>query len=102
MKRFFVGDNLHDSDRKKLLPAVGKDWYLIIQRHRLARCQARPVFVLGAFIFTLVIFSADFARAATVMENFEQSGDSGYPSKWRASNDDAKTIYRIESENGNR
>ena len=102
MKRIFVDDNLYDSGHTKWLPAVCKDWRHMIQGHRLARWQTRPVFALSACIFTLVLFGADFARAATVMENFEQSGDSGFPSKWRASNDDAKTIYRIEVENGNR
>jgi Protein of unknown function (DUF3047) len=63
--------------------------------------QARSVVALNACILTLSFFSVDLTWAATVLENFEQSGTNGFPSKWRASNDDAKTIYRIEAENGN-
>jgi Protein of unknown function (DUF3047) len=63
--------------------------------------QARSVVALNACILTLSFFSVDFTWAATVLENFEQSGTNGFPSKWRASNDDAKTIYRIEAESGN-
>jgi Protein of unknown function (DUF3047) len=68
---------------------------------RLGRWQARSVVALNACILTLSFFSVDFTWAATVLENFEQSGTNGFPSKWRASNDDAKTIYRIEAESGN-
>jgi hypothetical protein len=74
---------------------------MTIFRFNLDRWQARSVFALTACIFILSIFIADSAGAATVLENFEQSGTNGFPSKWRASNDDAKTIYRIEAENGN-
>jgi hypothetical protein len=38
----------------------------------------------------------------TVLENFEQQDTYQFPSKWRSRNDDAKKIYRIESESGNR
>jgi Protein of unknown function (DUF3047) len=67
----------------------------------LDRWQARSVVALNACILTLSLFSADLTWAASVLENFEQSGTNGFPSKWRASNDEAKMIYRIEAESGN-
>lgn len=63
--------------------------------------QALPRSTLLACAFALMLFTVDSVRAATVLENFEQAGANGFPSKWRVSNETAKTIYRIESEKGN-
>jgi hypothetical protein len=100
MKRFFTA--MSNTGYGKFVLAAGKDWRHTIHGFGLDRWQDQSVFALSACILTLSLFSAEFARAATVLENFEQSGTNGFPSKWRGSNDDAKTIYRIESENGNR
>jgi hypothetical protein len=74
---------------------------MTIFRSGLNRWQGWSVFALNRCILILSILIVDFASAATVLENFEQSGTNGFPAKWRASNDDAKTIYRIEAESGN-
>jgi DUF3047 family protein len=102
MKRFFTSNDMRHPSRTEFFPAGGKDWGRMIQGFRLVRRHALLTFAVGACILTFVLFSAEFARAATLLENFEQSGTNGFPSKWRGSNDDAKNIYRIESENGNR
>ena len=93
MKRFLMTND--SSDRPDFLH--GKD-----RRCFLFRTRALVLSVVGAFIVALGLSHAGSAGAATVLEDFEQSGTSGLPPKWRATNDDAKTIYRIESENGNR
>ena len=98
MKLFFTAINTRD---RKFVPAAGKDWGHPIHGFRWDRWLAQSVFALSACILTLSLFSVDSMWAATVLENFEQYGNNGFPSKWRASNDDAKTIYRIESESGN-
>jgi len=98
MKLFFTAINTRD---RKFVPAAGKDWGHPIHGFRRDRWLAQSVFALSACILTLSLFSVDSMWAATVLENFEQYGNNGFPSKWRASNDDAKIIYRIESESGN-
>ncbi len=100
MKRFFTA--MTNTGYRKFVPAAGKDWRHPIQGFGLDRWQAQSVFAFAACILILTLFSVDFTWAATVLENFEQYGANGLPSKWRGSNDDAKTIYRIESEKGNR
>jgi hypothetical protein len=93
---------MSNTNYRTFVLAAGKDWHHTIHGLGLDRCQAQSVFALSACMFTLsLFFSVDFTRAATVLENFEQYGNNGFPSKWRGSNDDAKTIYRIESESGN-
>ena len=72
-----------------------------LARHRFVRWPVLPLSALSACVLTLVLLMADSAHAETVLENFE-TGVNGFPSKWRVSNDTAKTIYRIESEKGNR
>lgn len=42
------------------------------------------------------------APGAVVLENFEGYENDSFPEKWRAMKKDARTIYRIEAENGNR
>jgi hypothetical protein len=42
------------------------------------------------------------ATAGTTLEDFEQYQDGAFPEKWRARNKDARNIYRVASENGNR
>jgi hypothetical protein len=99
MKPFFTASS--NTVDRKFVPATGKDWRHTIHGFGLDRWHAQSVFALSACILTLSLFSVDSTWAATVLENFEQYGNNGFPSKWRASNDDAKAIYRIESESGN-
>lgn len=42
------------------------------------------------------------APGAVVLENFEGYENDGFPEKWRAMKEEARTIYHIEAENGNR
>lgn len=42
------------------------------------------------------------APAATLLEHFDQYAEGTFPTKWRGKNSDAQSIYRIESEGGNR
>ncbi len=42
------------------------------------------------------------APGAVVLENFEGYENDSFPEKWRAMKEDARTIYHIEAENGNR
>jgi hypothetical protein len=62
----------------------------------------RAALTLSACVIALLLLHTGSGLAVTVLEDFEQAVGNGFPSKWRASDKDAKTIYRIESENGNR
>jgi hypothetical protein len=98
MKRLFTAMS---TGYRAVVPAAGNEWRHTIHGFGLGRWQTQSVFALSACILTLSLFYVDFTSAATVLENFQQYGNNGFPSKWRASNDDAKTIYRIESESSN-
>lgn len=45
---------------------------------------------------------AELVPGAVVLENFESYANDSFPEKWRVMKKDARTIYRIEAENGNR
>jgi hypothetical protein len=91
-----------DLDHVEFLSGPGDAGRRIVGVLRLARRRARPVVPISVSIITLLLLIANFAYAASVLENFEQYATGSLPSKWRGSNDNAKTIYRIESEKGNR
>jgi len=50
----------------------------------------------------LLLCSAVVASGFTVLENFEAYSNEAFPSKWRCRSDEARKIYRVESEGGNR
>jgi len=47
-------------------------------------------------------FAADIAPQGHVLEDFEGYALHTFPPKWRVHNDEARKIYRIETENDNR
>ena len=49
----------------------------------------------------MVVRSADFSPGFTVLENFESYPSSAFPTTWRRAKDDARLIYRVETENDN-
>jgi len=53
------------------------------------------------FVLALMLW-AGLAHGSSTLENFEHYEVQSFPSKWRASDEEAKVVYRIESENGNR
>jgi hypothetical protein len=63
--------------------------------------QPNPAFFLFLFI-QLLVCNVGFTAGFTILENFETYGDGAFPSKWRSRSDEARKIYRIESEDGNR
>jgi hypothetical protein len=92
-----IGNSSNDLRRTAACLNVRDD----LTRHRFVRWSVLPLSALSACVLTLVLLMADSVPAETVLENFE-TDVNGFPSKWRVSNDTAKTIYRIESEKGNR
>jgi Protein of unknown function (DUF3047) len=98
MKPLSIGNQVSDPNQGQFIADAGNVRRAII--HALPR-RLTAILAVNAVILAVVVCSAHLAGASTVLENFEQSGADGFPSKWRGSNDDAKTIYRIESENGN-
>ena len=74
----------------------------MIQRVSDGRRRLLGRIVLGVLTFALVLRGVEWACAFTVLDNFEEYGANGFPSKWRSRNDDASKIYRIDTENGNR
>jgi len=58
------------------------------------------VCLTGGLLFSLILWGAELPDDFTVLENFEQHGNNKFPAKWRSRNDDARKIYRIESESG--
>ena len=101
MKQLCVNNDLRPFiNRTRLKPAVRKARGKFTQKPRLLR--GRPALILSTCMMAFLLLRAGPGLAATVLENFEQSAENGFPSKWRASDEDGKTIYRIESENGNR
>ena len=99
MKRFSIGNPVSHPDHGQFIAEPSKLRHAII--HGL-RWPMPAILAVNGLILAVVLCSAHFAHASIVLENFEHSGADGLPAKWRASNDDAKTIYRIEAENGNR
>ncbi len=49
----------------------------------------------------MVVRSGDFSPGFTVLENFESYPSSAFPTTWRRAKDDARLIYRVETENDN-
>ncbi len=45
---------------------------------------------------------AEPVPGAVVLENFESYANDSFPEKWRVMKEGARTIYRVETENGNR
>lgn len=99
MKEYAIGrrSDLRHIGLRSAAPAKPRDefeWY------RLVPLRASLRSTLVGCVIALVLLTVGSVHAATVLENFEQASANGFPSKWRVSNETAKTIYRIESEKG--
>ena len=70
-------------------------------RSRIAKTFSAFVYLAGGLLCSQ-LWGLELPGGFTVLENFEQQDTHQFPSKWRSRNDDAKKIYRIESESGNR
>src|SRR5262245_58403777 len=57
---------------------------------------------LIAAILSVLLACHDPAAAETTLENFEDYQNGAFPGKWRARNREARRVYRIDSEGGNR
>src|SRR5262245_23186088 len=66
------------------------------------RSAAKTVVLLTVPILALLIACRDRATAETTLENFEDYQDGTFPGKWRARSKEARRIYKIDSEGGNR
>lgn len=72
------------------------------QRSRGLRIRMAAVFWLAQACVVslgLKLFAAEIVLESYVLDNFEGYAIQTFPPRWRARNDKAQKIYRIESEN---
>ena len=58
--------------------------------------------ILRLLVIAICLLPPTRLMATTPLEDFEQYTDGAYPNKWRGKNNQAQSIYRVASENGNR
>ena len=56
----------------------------------------------SALTLVFAVWGAQFPSGSTPLEDFERYDNGAFPDRWRGRNDEARKIYRIEAESGNR
>jgi Protein of unknown function (DUF3047) len=59
------------------------------------------IIIIAICAWATLLWGAEFG-GFTIAENFERYGEGKFPDLWHSKGSAARTIYRIESENGNR
>jgi hypothetical protein len=60
------------------------------------------ILLFAANLLKAVAIGGETAGQSLILENFESYGAGAFPEKWRMAKSDARKIYKVETESGNR